>query len=957
MDKKLSKYFCIFCSNSSNISTITEAYNHYKQHMKSNYYCLNCDNNMNCDQKHNQSSDGSEESLIEMWIERFLSYQNELIDKSFRDLLNSSKLFTGCPVCESFLRLCNNNNIEIDVQSIRWSNNQSVANECRHASSHLRYYPFECLKCEKVGRYHKKCDMNEISRHIKDNHSINLKNSNFEGLVKSVKIAKLESFIEFGFKNKNRFNFINNKNLSSNSKVSKTIRTDNKTKANVIEVVSEPKPKKPKIETQIIVANNNQRNDCNLRAEDNKKTTICSNNKSIILSINKKPNNVINEKKVVENLDQKSPKLKFTPIIKTYSNSIINNKIKPKQNNLISGQQIIIKRQTNDCATVEIKSSTKPVTETKNYLSQEFKDMMEDEEIDFIPNTCTQLTNIVYFCIFCSEKFTSKESAYHHFQNHVDYYPIMCLTCGEGLTDLQSFLIHHRETHPEAVKGRYKKKEQPVIDKWISSFLYSQTTITNAFPPRDQCPVCDRVFTRQEIESSRPRRCTINRRIDHLHRHMCYLPYECLKCKESGTEFFVAYFESKAHSHIKQKHPEIDDNESRWHIFQKTITIPKLDEFIENYLSQFGISMQFERRPVKKAKQFSSPEEFNNKNNFGLIDLNNSSLNLNMVFSDLIDSSNVLELNKDKLNIKSHNNKDIDLIVIDDNNDIAIDECVNNNNSNDSDIVVNVSPHSLFDKSVTFNAEEDSYFCIFCPTVKYFSKTDAYSHYGEHLDYLPVLCKICGFKFSNVDHLMTHHQSMHSTQTNVDYQICEDQILMKWVNEFLESQFDYQKAIKKVMPCSCSYNCPVCVKLINNQLSTSLIPCTQHNDVSFSVHIHQHLVYFPYECITCKRNGKTVRVPNLDSMAMNHLKEHKIESSSMYQLCKNFPKTLVIPKLEKMIGDSVHSKRMSEKKNKLDTSLIMPQIPQQSSSSFAVMESDSSSEQSKAHSPQPVHYV
>lgn len=65
----------------------------------------------------------------------------------------------------------------------------------------------------------------------------------------------------------------------------------------------------------------------------------------------------------------------------------------------------------------------------------------------------------------------------------------------------------------------------------------------------------------------------------------------------------MAYFESKAHSHIKQKHPEVDDNEQRWNIFQKTISIPKLDEFVANYVAQFGIRMEHERRPSKKIEK------------------------------------------------------------------------------------------------------------------------------------------------------------------------------------------------------------------------------------------------------------------------------------------------------------------------------------------------------------------
>lgn len=76
--------------------------------------------------------------------------------------------------------------------------------------------------------------------------------------------------------------------------------------------------------------------------------------------------------------------------------------------------------------------------------------------------------------------------------------------------------------------------------------------------------MCEIVFSADQITAARPRRCTVNRKIDHVHRHLCYLPYECIKCKNEGKEFLVAYFESKAHSHIKLKHPDVDDTESRW---------------------------------------------------------------------------------------------------------------------------------------------------------------------------------------------------------------------------------------------------------------------------------------------------------------------------------------------------------------------------------------------------------
>ncbi|CAG2168074.1 unnamed protein product [Oppiella nova] len=835
MDTRISQYFCIFCEKCTHFECLSEAYDHYNHHMKVQYYCVDCDNDRKCNAKHSPEGelDAVDAGLIQMWTERFLSYQSELIDKTYSDLFRSCKLFTGCAVCQTFLRLCTQNDIKYSKGDIQWSHNEALSNETRHVCSHLRYYPFECNKCESDGRYHKKCDMSEITRHIRNSHSSTLKTTSFDSLVKSVKIAKLESFIQYCFENRKQ----NVQSIASNAPAVMTpTRTSKRLLTQTpkpIPIVSVSKPKKPKLETQMVVANNGNESHNNAKSKETKTTTICSDKNDVVLSLRKpKTSNhslnnslsftqnkiIINKplngnQKVTNSLSKSAAKveIKFKPIVKTYSQ--MNN----TKQNLISGDQIIIKK---------------------------------------VPEVNNKGMSLINKTALNSAKMPTKELAYEHMQRHLDYFPIICLTCGEGLTDLQSFMKHHRQSHPEAVKGRYKKKEQPVMEKWIASYLYSQTTIIRSFPPRETCPVCDRVFSRTDIQNNKPRRCTINRKIDHLYRHLSYLPYECVLCKQSGSEFLVAYFESKAHSHIKLKHPEIDDNESRWHVFQKTISIPKLDEFIENYLAQYGISMQLERRPIKKAMKYSSPTDSG---------ANNS---------------------EDKSSLDN--------------------------------IVVDVSPLNMIYKTIPDDSEEELYFCIFCSETKNFSKIDAYSHYGQHLDYFPVLCKICWNKFEDVDRLMAHHQSDHSTQDNVDYEICEDQSLVKWVNEFLDSQL----AVKKVMPCSCGYNCPVCMKLMAIQSVEGAVPCAQHNDVLFSVHIHKHLNYFPYECNTCKRNGKSVRVPNLDSIAMNHMREHNIESASMSQVVKNFPKTLVIPRLEKLIGDCVHRKRVGEKKNRIDLSQL-----------------------------------
>ncbi|CAG2104095.1 unnamed protein product [Medioppia subpectinata] len=1003
MDQKIGKYFCIFCDLCTDFETISEAYNHYKQHMKCDYYCVNCDNNRKCNESHDQSVGLSddESGLISMWTERFLSYQSELIDKTYSQLFRTSRLFTGCAVCQTFLRLCTQNNIKHSKGDIQWSHNEAFSNETRHVCSHLRYYPFECHKCESDGRYHKKCDMSEITRHIRNTHSSCLKDTDIDALIKSAKISKLESFIHYCLENRKQLQPMTpTAPVVTPTRTSKRISSQTpKAVPTVSPTLSASKPKKAKIDTQTIGANNQN----NGKSIDAKNTTICSPKSDVILSIRKpkntnnslnkslsftqnkmifinNSNNKSNENQKVIHYDNSVPKtaakveIKFKPIVKTYSHQTNQAlmSLKTKQN-LISGDQIIIKKSQeilspkgmsliNKTASI---LATKPTAQKPmdTSLSQQFSDLMDSSEdndclqIDLNSNDFqNEIKNVQYFCIFCTEKMATKDTAYEHMQRHLDYYPIICLTCNEGLVDLHSFMRHHRESHPEAVKGRYKKKELPAVEKWISSYLYSQTTIIRSFPPRETCLVCDRIFTRADIMGNKPRRCTINRKIDHLFRHLSYLPYECILCKQSGSEFFVAYFESKAHSHIKLKHPEIDDNEGRWQVFQKTISIPKLDEFIDNYLLQYGISTQQERRPIKKCNKYNGPTDATDTvtsppNDNTSLDFNNSSLNLNMIFSDIMDTTaNTPQCEPKLIEIQSHSednngNNDIDLKPIVEDmslhknnaNDIVSNEL--NNNSNDSNIVVDVHPQQIFDKTMADDSDEELYYCIFCTEKKYFSKMDAYSHYGAHLEYLPVMCTICRRNFPDVDHCMTHHMSDHSTEDNIQYEITEDHSLVKWVNEFLDSQL----SAKKVMPCSCGYNCPVCTKLVSIESFESLLPCAQHNDVVFSVHIHKHLNYFPYECNTCKRNGISVRVPNLDAQAMKHMKEHNIENAAMSQVVKNFPKTLVISRLEKLIGDCVHRKRVNEKKNRLDSSQLSALSPNCSTTlSFISLKNESS---------------
>lgn len=487
--------------------------------------------------------------------------------------------------------------------------------------------------------------------------------------------------------------------------------------------------------------------------------------------------------------------------------------------------------------------------------------------------------NVDFFCIFCRElKTKDKEEARRHYQRHVDCYPLICSLCGQGQCDLFEFIKHHTTTHPDAEKLQYKSREQPHIDKWINEFLYAQSTIIREFPPREQCLVCEQVFSPDQIRSARPRRYIINRKIDHFHRHLFYFPYECLKCKEEGKEFLVAYFESKAHSHIKLKHPDVDDLESRWFLFQKTFAIPKLDEFISSYLETFGINMESERRPVKKAAVRKLIDFVHDGNN-------NLPLLVPIKTSP---SGSVLNLT---METSTPSNRE------------TVDRS--------KEMVVPVSP-SIVDID-SQESQTGNLFCLFCPTI-FTSKFEAFSHISSHLNYEPLVCLFCSFRSFDIDSFAMHHQMNHSSVPDLMYEVKEDFILEKWLDEFLLTQ-KLNQCKGKIFSCSCSSSCPVCERILNLANKTPIYgSCTIHSDSDFSTHIHQHLAYFGYECLLCKQNPGCLspfKAINLDFSALDHVKRvHKksfdhVENVTVYDLLKIFEPIKSIPKIEKFISESI----------------------------------------------------
>ena len=881
-------YFCIFCD--SKFDALQSAFDHFKQHMSFSFYCKICDYKLsnapssdepeldtvkksvcNIDHSQQETDISKESTTIEMWIERFLSYQDEIQNKTDSSVITSTKFFLGCPACDILIKECNVP-VPKDVLEYREATCQS-SSQCgpnaetghhhpgtssssptvplfgggkesvkchtvRHACAHLRYYPYECFACEEVGKYQKKPDISEMMRHIKDTHVKNnfhlLMNQPLEQLVKFVRITKLERFIEYYLKAHPMVRFDPVPSTGKRSKPIYTISSTSPGKMSHAKFSAAP-PQQQRVPSILI-----------------KKTTSGSGSVyQTALSHRPLPSAKVSD-------SQPSTSVGHSPSRTTH--------VKHNQPN----EQLSLTAETD-----------------RSNFHRQFGNIFDEEMMSMAMNNEQDL-NVEYFCIFCRDlKTKDKEEARRHYQRHVDYYPLVCSLCGEGTCDLPEFLKHHTTKHPDSEKGRYKRRQQTQIEKWINGFLYAQSTIIRAFPPREQCLVCEQVFDPELIASVRPRRCTINRKIDHFHRHLCYLPYECMKCKEEGKEFLVAYFESKAHSHIKLKHPDVDDQESRWFVFQKTTSIPKLDEFISSYLKTFGISMEFERRPVKKAHQRDAGDN--------LIHDGNNNLSL------LARSPSA-----------------------------AVGQSVESGSSSDgemaegSEMVVPVSPNmvdidSLENQDPTLKS---NLFCLFCPTI-FRSKFEAFEHYSSHLSYEPVVCLLCSSRFFDIDSFSIHHQNKHPSAPDLMYEVREDFVLEKWLDNFLLTQKRNQ-CKSSSLNCSCSSSCPVCEKIFDLADRTPVTgPCTIHSESDFSNHVHQHLAYFEYECSLCQQNPgclASFKVTNLDLSALDHVKRvHRkcFESAgnvTVYELANIFEKVKPVPKIEEFISESIGIRNFNEKR-------------------------------------------
>ena len=192
-----------------------------------------------------------------------------------------------------------------------------------------------------------------------------------------------------------------------------------------------------------------------------------------------------------------------------------------------------------------------------------------------------------------------------HFQHHIDYFPIQCSLCDEAITHIISFVKHCRSTHPELQTAKYIRKYNSIYFNWIHNFLTTEPNswIKSSIPYK-YCPACDwiKLISASEPETSSIKSLPI---IRHIHEHIQYQPFSCIKCRESGNEFRVFALDREVRNHCTTVHKELSP--PFWKHFSKQYSIPCLDKFIANYLNILGIKIPKRRNTSRRTKPKTDP--------------------------------------------------------------------------------------------------------------------------------------------------------------------------------------------------------------------------------------------------------------------------------------------------------------------------------------------------------------
>lgn len=562
-----------------------------------------------------------------------------------------------------------------------------------------------------------------------------------------------------------------------------------------------------------------------------------------------------------------------------------------------------------------------------------------------------------YFCIFCLSIFSDRTQTRRHYQEHVDYYPIVCNHCGISCTDLGAFERHLLKRHPQRPLNRaYAKRFEPDIENWLDNFLFSQLQLIKSIPHRPPCPVCNRLRPNQPKQDEPIGSNSFAQAVDHVHQHLCYFPFECLKCKSQGNEYFIALNLSKAKLHIDSKHPELDQTKGDClNVFRKTVEIPKVDELIRKCFLDDGIKFPSYLNESKgrifddgdgkneEEKDIHSLSTNSNHSHFSLL---NTSLNLNPnclnlcneplnsnqgLFEQLLCCNETMpELSDAPLSKISQvaDTMNQSLFTLTPNNMSTLHQTLNQTESNahlkpetdqsksklthfsnlDSDqIDFSNTTNLTISKKNADQIEPNSsvtkpFICIFC-NQRFASQTLCYDHYCLHLSYHPFRCRLCSQSFTSIERFRVHHQSEHSSHRSAQYELQENSSISIWLNQFFSLQ--QPNDIVK-LDCHCSNYCPLCVKA-GTCCTFKQCNFINHSSEFIREHIFRHLSYPIFECLTCQGTTQPFRLNRLQEQAYHHLKKHhRVQASSIStDLLRYYRKCVHIPLVERIVEDCI----------------------------------------------------
>ncbi|XP_054161345.1 uncharacterized protein LOC128959425 [Oppia nitens] len=199
--------------------------------------------------------------------------------------------------------------------------------------------------------------------------------------------------------------------------------------------------------------------------------------------------------------------------------------------------------------------------------------------------------------------------------------------------------------------------------------------------------------------------------------------------------------------------------------------------------------------------------------------------------------------------------------------------------------------------------------CLLCP--KNFETIDSLKqHYISHLD-VGLICGNCRQKFDSLVKYRKHDCQL--MENNKLQNLDEFKSAKKWCEQYGES--DDRQLREYIEPNVHSY-CPVCrsikgvhqkriQKLLTYKMSkTDKQSTDDHYQQSQRNHLHQHLIYFPYQCIDCQFDDKITEFC-LNKSAQQHLKDVHNITNAMQLNSNEMLKYFELKKPIKQLGSMI----------------------------------------------------